>query len=152
MIWIYFCRKSYFLEKDHSRNCWKSYENLFRFRYRFRPKQKYIFGFGIGFGRNEKWLFRWVSVSAEIEKSLSVVHYSKLMYYARKKRHTGYIAKKNQAIPLQNVHSVKKFEYLYPNVQWTIALLLAWKGIDFPFFPSYSFFWVVNFKYCHSVF
>ena len=77
---------------------------------------------------------------------------SKLMYYARKKRHTGYIAKKNQAIPLQNVHSVKKFEYLYPNVQWTIALLLAWKGIDFPFFPSYSFFWVVNFKYCHSSF
>ena len=57
------------------------------------------------------------------------------MYYARKKRHTGYIAKKNQAIPLQNVHSVKKFEYLYPNVQWTITLLLAWKGIDFPFFP-----------------
>ena len=32
------------------------------------------FFFGIGFGRNEKWLFRLVSVSAEIKKSLSVVH------------------------------------------------------------------------------
>ena len=47
---------------------------LFRFRYRFRPKEKLFFGFGIGFGRKEKWLFRLFSVSAEMKKSLSVVH------------------------------------------------------------------------------
>ena len=42
---------------------------LFRFRYRFRPKEKLFFGFGIGFGRKEKWLFRLVSVLAEIKKT-----------------------------------------------------------------------------------
>ena len=53
-------------------------EKLFRFRYWFRPKQKTIFGYSFGFGQKEKWVFRPVSVSAEIKKSLSVVHYSRL--------------------------------------------------------------------------
>ena len=58
-------------------DCTFQYIQKFRFRYRFRPKQKYFFGLCIGFGQKEKWLFRLVSVSAEMKKSLSVVPYPK---------------------------------------------------------------------------
>ena len=53
-----------------------NYKNShFGFGFRFRPKLKLIFSFGIGFGQKEKWVFRLVSVSAEMKKSLSVDHY-----------------------------------------------------------------------------
>ena len=52
-----------------------NYKNShFGFGFWFRPKLKLIFSFGIGFGRKEKWVFRLVSVSAEMKKSLSVLH------------------------------------------------------------------------------
>ena len=60
--------------------CTFQYIQKFRFRYRFRPKQKYFFGLCIGFGQKEKWLFRLVSVSAEMKKSISVVPYLKTSY------------------------------------------------------------------------
>ena len=63
---------------------------LFRFGFRFRPKQKVFFSFGIGFGRKEKWLFRPVSVSAEMKKSLSVVHYSQSFPSLKKFTHQYY--------------------------------------------------------------
>ena len=50
--------------------------------YRYRPIWKISYRYFIGIGRYENWIYRWLSVSADMEKTISFVHWSWLCSFS----------------------------------------------------------------------
>ena len=47
--------------------------------YRYRQIWKILYRYFIGIGRYENWIYRWLSVSADMEKTISFVHWLNVM-------------------------------------------------------------------------